>query len=60
MFDRSTSMRGPPESSMIPNSEGVRHRSLQHQSAINENQSRFAIIRFAEVLSVYPSLPPIF
>lgn len=51
MFDRSTPVRGPQERSMRPNSEGVRQRSFRRRSAINENQSGFAMTGFVEVLS---------
>jgi len=48
MFDRSTSVRGPPERYMRPNSEGIRQRSFRRRSAINENQPGLAMAGFVE------------
>lgn len=48
MFDRSTSVRGPPERYMRPNSESIRQRSFRRRSAINENQPGLAMAGFVE------------
>lgn len=48
MFDRSTSVRGPPERYTRPNSEGIRQRSFRRRSAINENQPGLAMTGFVE------------